>query len=266
MLGKVHDVKAHNKSAKEFKQLGKTKYKTKNKDLTTKAQHLLADLEAAFNYKFKEVALLKLALTHRSLTSDSNERLEFLGDAVFNLVISDYLYNKYPSAKEGLLSRMRAKLVSKATLQKVAASIEIAKYIKVGPAENKNFNSRQTSVGSDAVEAIIGAVYVDGGIRKARSVVMRLFKAELDDLDINNIYKDYKTRLQELIQSNYHKVPNYRLKQQHTLDENSREFLVLCTVPNHGEAFLGKGANRKEAEQDAARHALSNLSNKLSLG
>ena len=223
----------------------------------------LSKLENVLNYKFKEKKNLQLALIHRSFASESNERLEFLGDAVLNLIISDYLHTKYQDAQEGLLSRVRAKLVGKKTLQNVARSKEIMKYIRVGEAEKKNIHSYHTSVASDALEAIIGAIYLDGGIRQARSAIMRLFKTELNLIDINKLYKDYKTRLQELIQSNYHSVPDYELKRQEILAQNVREFWVACTIPNHEGSFIGKGSNRKEAEQNAARQALEALSNKL---
>ncbi len=228
------------------------------------SKHVMAGLskfESKIKYKFKDIMLLNLALTHRSLTTASNERLEFLGDATFNLIISDYLYTKYADAKEGVLSRVRAKIVSKITLQKIALSLNIRDFIQVGLAENKNIANqlRRTSIVSDAVEAVIGAVYIDGGATAAQSVVMRLFKDELGKININDLHKDYKTQLQEIIQSNYHRVPQYMLKQEKMLAGNEREFIVHCRVPNHKGNFVGKGASRKEAEQEAARATLSGL-------
>ncbi|MBE8182720.1 MAG: ribonuclease III [Candidatus Portiera sp.] len=222
---------------------------------------VLDKFEESIDYKFKNIYLLSLALTHRSLTSDSNERLEFLGDATFNLVISDYLYSKYPNSREGVLSRIRARIVSKPSLQKIAGQINIREFIRVGMAENKNITNKsiRTSIISDAVEAVIGAVYVDGGMDAARPVVINLFNDELLAIDITDVYKDYKTRLQEIIQSNYHSVPEYILKKERRLASNTREFLIQCTVPNRNEKFVGKGASRKEAEQEAARATLHGL-------
>ncbi len=224
-------------------------------------EELMKKLEKSIQYSFKDPLLMRLALTHRSLTSDSNERLEFLGDAVFNLVISDYLYVKYPRVKEGRLSRIRAQIISKPTLQKIANKISVADYIRVGPAEQKTFSnkSRKTSIVSDAVEAIIGAIYLDGGMEAARSSVLSLFKDELENIDVDKMYKDAKTRLQELVQSEYHSVPEYKLKSQRMKDPQNQEFMIYCTVPHHEEAFTGMGSNRKEAEQAAAQAALAIL-------
>lgn len=231
------------------------------KKISQELMTVLGKFEKHINYQFHNIDLLRLALTHRSLTSDSNERLEFLGDATFNLVISDYLYTKYPNSREGMLSRIRARIVNKASLQKIAAKISIRDFIRVGLAENKNIanTSMRTSIISDAVEAIIGAVYVDGGFAAARSVVIHIFNDELSAIDITDVFKDHKTLLQEIIQSNYHSVPEYILKKEKRLASNTREFIVQCVVPNREEKFSGKGASRKEAEQEAARATLQGL-------
>lgn len=229
--------------------------KNKNSEL------LWQKFEKRINYKFNNPALLQLALTHRSLSSDSNERLEFLGDVALSLIISDYLYEKYPKAREGVLSRVRARIVSKTSLQKVAADISIRDFIRVGMAENKNManKSSRTSIVSDAVEAVIGAVYVDGGIESVRPVIVHLFKNELAAIDIKDIHKDYKTQLQEIIQANYHSVPEYKLKSERLLAGNAREFTIQCILPNRKEKFSGKGGSRKEAEQQAALATLKGL-------
>lgn len=225
----------------------------------------LKKLEGIIKYDFQDTSVAYLALTHKSLTSDSNERLEFLGDAILNLIISDYLYIKYPMAKEGRLSRIRAQIISKPSLQNVANKIEIANYIRMGPAEKKVFgsNNQNTSIISDAIEAIIGAIYIDGGIEAARNSILYLFKEELDEIDLDKLYKDSKTILQELVQSVYHSVPVYRLKSQKITGRQKQEFLIYCKVPYHGEMFIGKGTSRKEAEKNAASIALKSLPKNL---
>ena len=226
----------------------------------------LTELQEKLDYKFIEPKLLQLALTHKSFSTQNNERLEFLGDSALGIVISDYLYSKYPDTREGLLSRVRSKIVSKETLIKLGLSIRLDEYIRVGTSENKDIwrqPSYKSSIVSNALEAIFGAIYVDGGYEKVRFAILNLFREDLASIDINRLYKDHKTRLQELVQSAYHSIPSYAIKSEKSYSKDMREFLISCTVPNHTQKFLGKGTSRKEAEQNAAKEALDILSDKL---
>lgn len=218
-------------------------------------------LEEQLGYEFADKQLLKKALTHRSFSADCNERLEFLGDAVLELVISEYLHQNYPHMNEGDLSCIRANLVSKPSLVVCGNKLALFDYVLLGYSEHKGTNERsQSSVIANALEAIIGAVYLDGGLIPCRTLILFLFGNRLHNLTTQQNFKDAKSTLQELVQAEHHIVPVYELITTHG-KPHKQLFTVICLVPNISKKFTGKGKSRKEAEQIAAQSALEYIKN-----
>lgn len=217
-----------------------------------------SDLEQRLDYRFRRKKLLQDALTHRSAGSHNNERLEFLGDGVLNFIVADELFRRVPEASEGDLSRLRALLVRKETLARLAGQLALGEALVMGAGELKTGGHRRQSTLGDALEAVVGAVYLDGGFEACRNVVLRLFSELLDDLPPLDDLKDAKTRLQEYLQGKRLPLPEYALKAEHGA-EHARTFEVSCTVSGLGRAVLGTGRSRRRAEQDAARRALALL-------
>jgi ribonuclease-3 len=196
-------------------------------------------------YQFRQQALLLQALTHRSYSrSINNERLEFLGDSVLNLVISNSIYRRFADADEGELSRIRASLVKESTLAEVAREINLGDFINLGGGELKSGGYRRASILSDALEAVIGAIYLDSDYRQTEKAVLRLFQSQLDGVTGGDSLKDPKTRLQEHLQSRQQALPVYEV-------ENT-------TGKSHSQLF-GSGTSRKKAEQQAAQKMLQGL-------
>lgn len=216
-------------------------------------------MEKKLGYKFKEPNLLKTALTHSSFANETSvesyERLEFLGDAVLDCVVARFLFDKYPDAPEGKLSKMRSAIVSGVNFARFAKEIGIEKQILLGKGEELTGGRDRESNLSGAFEAVIGAVYLDGGYRAAVRVITRILKTCIDEKDLFN---DYKTKLQELVQKQYRNIPTYRVVLEEGLP-HSKLFHVEVKI---GRKLLGKGAgrNKKEAEQAAAKEGLENLS------
>ena len=203
--------------------------------------------------------LLLQALTHRSAAPVHNERLEFLGDALVNLIVAEALYARWPKADEGTLTRARAELVRESALAGIARGMDLGKHLILGPGEMKSGGHRRDSILADAVEAIVAAVYLDGGFEACRRGVLPWFEALIDALPPpNKIGKDAKTRLQEWVQARQKALPVYRLEAE-TGDEHAKQFHVSCTLadpPLHAE---GEGASRRAAEQVAAEKLLAHL-------
>ncbi len=214
---------------------------------------------ALTEYRFEQEELLRQALTHRSYSRGANnERLEFLGDSILGLVISRQIYARFSEASEGKLSRMRAALVKKQTLAEIALSIGLGEHLLLGGGELKSGGHRRESILADALEAIIAAVYLDGGDEAAERVVLRLYQDRLDALNETMQLKDAKTRLQEYLQSRKMELPDYSVDKT-TGQAHEQTFTVSCKLAELGLHSVGRGPSRKQAEQEAARDMLARL-------
>jgi ribonuclease-3 len=220
----------------------------------------LTDKLTAFTgYQFKRGELLEQALTHRSHSrSVNNERLEFLGDSVLNLIISNFIYRRFESASEGRLSRIRASLVKQETLAVVARKINLGDHIYLGGGELKSGGFRRDSILSDALEAVIAAIYLDSDYTQAEKTVLHLFDDLLQAVDVDRSLKDPKTQLQEFLQGRQKSLPRYEVVQ---TDGKSHDqvFTVSCELIDLGLKSKGKGSSRKKAEQQAAHQLLTKL-------
>ena len=212
------------------------------------------NLEKKINYSFKNKIYLSTALTHSSKSKNNNERLEYLGDAVINLAISDYLIKNFTDLDEGSLSILRSNLVSRATLSKVASQLGLESYLKIGKSL-LNQENKKISIYGNAFEAIIGGIYLDKDFSQAASVVINLLEQEIESLKKNKT-KDKKTLLQEELQQRKVNLPIYKLN-----DENEESFNVICEVRELDLLSEGQGKNKKEAEQNAAANLLKKLIN-----
>lgn len=201
------------------------------------------------------MSLFELALTHRSCGKKNNERLEFLGDSILNFVIADDLFARFPKAKEGELSRLRARMVKGVTLSEVARELGLGDYLRLGSGELKSGGYRRDSILADAVEAIIGAIYLDTDMETARGFILSWFKERLDKLDLNESMKDSKTRLQEFLQSRRLALPEYELMNVEG-EAHEQTFYIDCRVEGFKKAEKGIGSSRRQAEQEAAKNAL----------
>lgn len=219
-------------------------------------------LAARLTYKFVNPNLLTQALTHRSYHAQNNERLEFLGDGALNFIIANQLYQRFPSLAEGDLSRLRAQLVKEATISEIAFSLNLGDALKLGEGELKSAGWRRPSILADALEAIIGAVYLDGGFAAAEALVLQLYANKLDTIDPKVIDKDPKSLLQELLQGRKIEVPEYIVT--HTDGEaHAQVFVVECGIKKYNIRTVGEGTSRRIAEQQAAQLALVALKNIL---
>ena len=231
--------------------------------LPPEREALLAELEVKLDVRLRDRTLLHTALVHgsagtegRSRHGDNYERLEFLGDAVLNLVISDHLYRMFPTRLEGDLARLRAALVSEGPLAKVARTMDLGRYLQLGRGEEKGGGRTRASLLADALEAVVGAVYVDSGFGVAHYCVTRWFGDELSQLEEPG-EGDFKSQLQELIQQRERRLPRYRITGQ-AGPEHSRAFIAVVEV-NGRVLGEGQGRSKKEAEQAAAQEALERL-------
>ena len=212
-------------------------------------------LQTRLGYRFKDLGLLQQALTHRSHSTPHNERLEFLGDSILNFIIAAELYRRFTRLREGELSRLRASLVREQRLHDIAVRIELGDYLRLGEGELKSGGFRRPSILADSLEAVIGAVYLDGGFEAAQNVVMTLYQPLLDTLDpAVTADKDPKTLLQEWLQSRKHPLPQYNVIATHGAAHDQR-FEVECLIPPLGIRTVGSGTSRRLAEQEAARRA-----------
>ncbi len=215
-------------------------------------------LDKKLHYRFEDEALLRQALTHRSASGINNERLEFLGDAVLDFVISDALFAIYPDADEGDLSRLRASLVRDASLGPIAEQLGIGEHLILGSGERKSGGHRRESILADAIEAIFGAVYLDSGFDAARQLIESLFAERLDNLPHVDELRDPKTRLQEWLQARKEALPTYELEDVSGKAHRQR-FTVSCAVRDGDVRSLGEGTSRRNAEQQAAERVLELL-------
>ena len=210
------------------------------------------------SYRFKDPTLLETAMTHRSARGLNNERLEFLGDAILGLVIARALYEKFPGATEGQLSRLRASLVKRDTLAKLAQELELGECLFLGSGELKSGGFRRSSILADAMEAVIGAVERDGGLEAAQELVLHLYSKRLVEVDIKRAGKDPKTRLQEYLQGRAMPLPNYEVAKV-SGEVHAQTFTVECRIEALDLTTQGKGSSRRKAEQAAAEQALAQL-------
>lgn len=223
--------------------------------------HTSEDLAAALGYRFGDPALLELALHHRSWCAEhggveSNERLEFLGDSVLGLVITDHLYAEFPDEPEGVLARRRAELVSTVTLADVARELDLGNQVHLGRGEESTGGREKSSILADTMEAVLGAVYLDGGMAASTALVSRLYARRITDMVESEFYSDHKSRLQELAARHFGELPAYSLAA--SGPEHAKTFVASVKLDG-SVCGRGEGRTKKEAEQHAARVAYEQL-------
>jgi ribonuclease-3 len=218
----------------------------------------LADLERRLGYRFVDPELARQALTHRSFGTPHNERLEFLGDSLLNCAVATLLYERFPRLPEGDLSRLRAALVNQAALSEVALELGLGDRLRLGEGELKSGGFRRPSILADALEAVLGAVFLDAGFEATRAAVARLFSGKLERTTDAPVDKDPKTALQEHLQGRGLQLPRYAVQKTEG-EAHEQTFVVECRVDDLGLAAAGRGANRRAAEQAAAQSVLEQL-------
>lgn len=219
---------------------------------------MLDSLASRLGYQFKNAALLAQALTHRSFAANNNERLEFLGDGALNFIIANQLYNRFNKLPEGDLSRLRAQLVKESTLCEIAISLNVGESLKLGEGEMKSAGWKRPSILADALEAIVGAVYIDGGHLAAEALVLQLFSERISQIDPKTIDKDAKSQLQEYLQAKKIALPDYNV----VLIEgeaHAQTFKIACIIQKLNISTVGEGTSRRNAEQQAAQLALEQI-------
>ena len=214
----------------------------------------MKELMSALGYKFQDLALLRTALTHKSFSSEHNERLEFLGDALLNLYVTEYLYNRFDSLDEGKLTQFKATIVSRENLTEIAQSIGLPNFIQTGKGERLEGNS----IPGNAVEALIGAVFLDSNYSKTNKFLNKLLKENLLTLEEGADLKDPKSKLQEHLQKRNLQLPSYSLKQKGS-KEKKIDFKVFCEVKDLNISATGNGQSRKKAELSAAQKLLNQV-------
>jgi ribonuclease III len=218
----------------------------------------LAALQQRLGHRFAQEGLLERALRHRSFGADHNERLEFLGDAVLSLAISSLLFERFAGSDEGDLTRIRAHLVREDSLHKVALSLGLPEVLRLSEGEARGGGAQRVSILADALEAVIGATFLDGGFDAARALVQRMFGEIIATTEIGNWSKDAKTELQEWLQARRLPVPTYRIRATRG-QAHAQTFEVECSVPALSLTQQGEGRSRRLAEQEAARRMLDAL-------
>lgn len=213
-----------------------------------------ATLCRKINYTFNQAELLRQALTHRSHSSPHNERLEFLGDSVLNCAVAGLIFRHFPNLPEGELSRLRANLVNQQALFELAQALDLGEQIRLGEGELKSGGHRRPSILADTLEAVLGAVYLDGGFAQAEEVVTTLFMPLLQRLNPQTLGKDPKTLLQEYLQSRKLGLPQYSVVTT-SGEAHQQQFLVECIISKLDIRTIGEGASRRSAEQGAAKQA-----------
>jgi len=222
------------------------------------------ELQKSLGYQFKDKKLITEALTHRSYSKDfNNERLEYLGDAVLDLIVGEYLYHLFPKAEEGILSKLRAALVNEESFDKLARRLNLGKYLFLSAAEENNKGREKPSILSSAFEALIGALYLEAGFEKAKEVALKLLKEEYPKITPEELLKDYKTTLQEITQAHFGVVPEYRLLSA-TGPDHKKEFEIGVFI-NDKEYARAKGRSKKAAQQEGARLTIEKLKKELNL-
>jgi len=219
-------------------------------------------LEEALNYQFKRDDLITEALTHKSYKRPyNNERLEFLGDAVLDLIVGEYLFKKFPNEDEGLLSKIRASLVNEKGFTRLALELNLGDSILISSAEENNKGRTKPSLLSNAFEAVIGAIYLESGIDVASEIAIRLIEESYETIDLNSLSKDFKTTLQELTQADFGETPTYKLVRAFGPD-HKKEFEISVELQNKT-ISCAIGRSKKEAQQRAAEIALKTLKGEL---
>jgi ribonuclease III len=218
----------------------------------------LEALQQRTGHRFSDARMLDRALTHRSFGADHNERLEFLGDAVLSLAISSLLFERFAGSDEGDLTRVRAHLVREDSLHRMALQLGLPEMLHLGEGEARGGGARRASILADALEALIGAVFQDGGFDAAKGVVQRLFGEIIETTDLASWSKDAKTELQEWLQARRLPVPTYRISATRG-QAHAQTFEVECSVPALNLTESGEGRSRRAAEQEAARRMLDSL-------
>lgn len=220
----------------------------------------LKQIQKLLKYEFKNINLLKEAITHKSIKSSiNNERLEFLGDAVLDLIVGEYLYHKFNTQNEGDLSKLRASLVNEDSLAKIAKELKLGEFLYLSPAEENNGGRDKQSLISDALEALMGAIYLESGLNSVKVIFIDLLEKNFPDINLNSLTKDYKTALQEITQAQIGTAPKYELISSSGPDhKKSFEMAVLL---NGKEIARATGNSKKAAEQACALKALEMLKN-----
>ncbi len=226
-------------------------------------QKPLDEIETIIKYKFDHKELIQKALSHRSSVENgpANERLEYLGDAVLGLVVSEFLYEKFPVLNEGDLTKMKSSLVNEAVLSKVSAKFNLGNFILMSPEEEKSGGRSKPSITADSVEAIFGAVYLDGGLKAAKNVIARMILGDYKDLINDKATYNYKGELLEMMQGEGKGTPRYEVVDEIGPD-HGKEFFVAVSIESR-KVGNGRGSTKKEAEQNAARMALENIKNNI---
>jgi len=224
----------------------------------------ISELEKSLGYQFKNKKLITEALTHRSYKKEvNNERLEFLGDAVMDLIVGEYLFHLFPKAEEGILSKLRAALVNEDSFTRLAKRLNLGKYLYLSPAEENNNGREKPSILSSAFEAVMGAIYLESGFEKAKDVALKLLKKEFPIITPEELLKDYKTTLQEITQAHFGVVPEYRLISTSGPD-HKKEFEIGVFIQDR-EYARAKGKSKKTAQQEGARLTIDILKKELNL-
>lgn len=222
----------------------------------------LNTLEKRVGYQFHDRSLLTTALTHKSSKQAyNNERLEFLGDAVLDLIIGEYLYHKFPSASEGELSKLRASLVNEKGFEQLARLVDLGEYLYLSMAEENNNGRQKPSILSNAFEALIGAIYLESGLEAAKRCTLQLLEKAYPKIDLATVFKDYKTTLQEITQAHMGVTPHYVVVGTSGPD-HKKEFVIEVKV-NERKIAEAKGKSKKEAQQAAAKKAIDVLNKEL---
>lgn len=215
-------------------------------------------LFSRIGYRFSNQSLIELALSHRSVGKTNNERLEFLGDSLLSLIISERLFSQFPNVREGDLTRIRASLVKGETLAEVAREFDLGEYLKLGEGELKSGGFRRASILADALEAIIGAIYLDSDMETCKECVLAWFASRLDSLDPGEEGKDSKTRLQEFLQQRKEPLPEYIIVSVEG-EAHAKEYVVQCSLSGRPETAKATSTSKRTAEKAAAAKVLVKL-------
>jgi ribonuclease-3 len=216
---------------------------------------ILKQLQNNLGYQFNDESLLATALTHRSFSGAHNERFEFLGDSLVNMLIAEMLFETYPNLPEGELTQQRAMLVKGKTLAKIGEGFNVGEYLALGAGEIKTGGAQRESILADAVEAIIAAIYLDSGFDHCRMTVRQWFEGRVENIDTLGKAKDAKTRLQEVLQASGNPLPIYKTEKVHG-EHHKQQFVISCKVALLSKPTQGKAGSKKMAEQIAAENAL----------
>jgi ribonuclease-3 len=225
---------------------------------------MITELEKSLGYQFKNEKLITEALTHRSYSKEfNNERLEFLGDAVMDLIVGEYLFFLFPDKEEGFLSKLRAALVNEESFTKLAKELNLGKFLKLSNAEENNGGREKPSILSSAFEAVMGALYLEAGFDKTKEIALKLLKKVYPVINPDELLKDYKTNLQEITQAHFGEVPEYRVINT-TGPDHKKQFEIGVYIQGKKYA-VAKGKSKKVAQQEGAKKTIEILKKELNL-